>query len=162
MPTAWSLWQFLGILIAFLAVSSALLFGLVGGVWLVLQALRAVAFLVYAPLEWTWRKTTYRPRHVSTSSRTTRFRERVDQPERDARPSLRLIHLRRADAPNELIDGEREHLAQVPDEERSRRRHGRFPSKSATKAASGERGGLSAPNPASTQVTRKIANSRTG
>ena len=59
-----SLWQFLGILIAFLIVSSALLFGLVGGVWLLLQTLRALTFLVYAPLQWTWRKTTYRPRHL--------------------------------------------------------------------------------------------------
>ena len=60
-----SLWQFLGILIAFLMVSSALLFGLVGGVWLVLQTLRALAFVLYAPLEWTLRKATYRPRHLA-------------------------------------------------------------------------------------------------
>ena len=69
MPTTWSLWYFLGILIAFLTLSTALLFGLVGGVWLVLQALRALAFLVYAPLQWAWRKTTYQPRHLAHRER---------------------------------------------------------------------------------------------
>jgi hypothetical protein len=72
-----SLWRFLGILIASLIVSSALLFGLVGGVWLVLQTLRALTFLVYAPLQWTWRKTTYRPRHLA-------HREGIE----DSRPPL--------------------------------------------------------------------------
>jgi hypothetical protein len=76
-----SLWQFLGILIASLIVSSALLFGLVGGVWLVLQTLRALAFLVYAPLQWTWRKTTYRPRHLTG-------RERIEDIEEISLPGV--------------------------------------------------------------------------